>query len=230
MKKIIVTFVFIAAIAVLFFVVRQGRFLVFTDSSRIFFKDIFKISKLSSEISRLTTENQKLKIKIDDLEKNSNPEEFLYSHMEARVYSRYPSNDRSLIIVSAGSDNGIAVNMPVFLPTGALVGRVSQVFRTQSVIETVFSSQWKTSVGIGKNTKAVLQGGSNPSVALISKESQITAGDYVYNLAPEYPLRSFVGTISSVHSGINDVWQTAEIVVPYEIQDIKSVFILIDFP
>jgi hypothetical protein len=86
-------------------------------------------------------------------------------------------------------------------------------------------------VNIGTTgAKAVLQGGAVPSLELISKEESVHNEEDVSNISSEFPLGVLLGTLQSLGSSSNDVWQHGTLALPYEIQDIASVLVLVDFP
>ena len=147
------------------------------------------------------------------------------------VYSRYPVNDKRLLIIHAGSVDGIETGMPVFVARDTLLGRVIEVRRTQSVVETIFNSDWRSSVFLGSDrVEALLRGGVAPTLDLISQDAKVQNGDLVLNTSPEFPLYTILGMVTEVQSGQNDVWQRATLALGYELENISSVLILKNFP
>jgi len=222
---------------IIFFIVIFGVFVFFMMrrneiNSAVFdpIRSFFNPPASLEEITTLKLENQALLNEIMML-KGTVENVPDYHYKTAAVYSRYPLNDRSLIIISAGAEDGIVPGMPVMVREGILLGKVKSVSRTQSEVETIFSPRWKSSVSIGNTrAKAVLQGGATPSLELISKEESVREGEGVSNISPEFPLYTSLGTLESLRSPSNDVWQYGVLGLSYSIQDITSVFVLIDFP
>ncbi|MDO8556933.1 MAG: rod shape-determining protein MreC [Candidatus Jorgensenbacteria bacterium] len=152
-------------------------------------------------------------------------------YIEARLYSRYPFNDQGVIVVAAGSDDGVRLDMPVLAREGVLFGRISAVRRTQSEVETIFDPAWRSSVYIGeKNTKAVLRGGKTPVIEFVPKEAAIQKGEIITNSSPNFPLGASAGTILLVHAVDRDLWQSADIDPGYTLNDVQSALIVTDFP
>lgn len=152
-------------------------------------------------------------------------------YLETRLYSRYPFNDKGVIVVAAGLDDGVRPDMPVMAREGVLLGRVSNVKQTQSEVETIFNPAWRSSVYIGKkNVKAVLRGGEVPTIEFVPKETVISKGEAITNGSPSLPLGAFLGTISLARAVNSDLWQSANIDPGYTLDDITFVLLVTDFP
>ncbi|KKU94061.1 MAG: Cell shape-determining protein MreC [Candidatus Jorgensenbacteria bacterium GW2011_GWA1_48_13] len=179
---------------------------------------------------KLKTENEGLRAQIDQLNFRIGLSE-AEDYKTAGVYSRYPFNDRRLIVINLGSRDGLKEGMPVFAAEGVILGRITGVKRSQSLVTTIFDPEWRGSVSIGNDTvKALLRGGLPPSVELVSKSAEIKDGESVLNLSPEFPLHAFLGTIQAVSAGVGDVWQKAELQTPYNLDDLNEVLVLTNFP
>ena len=184
----------------------------------------------SQIIQNLKLENEKLKIELENLKRgDSNILRFQY--LPAQIYSRYPFNDRNLIVINAGSANGLREGLPVLAREGILLGRVSSVKRTQSEIQTIFDSNWRSSVGIGNTRiKAVLKGGFTPKLELIAKDEEILQGDDIFNLSPDFPLNLKIGNIKNLESTTDNLWRSANLEIPYKIDELNEVLLVLDFP
>lgn len=229
MRNFFKIFIFAAIGGIFIFVaVRPEKVSIF-DSVRAFFVSLPQCTSLSAQLSELRLENESLRKKTEQEEGDIADDRFHYK--VGRVYSRYPSNDRSSVVIDIGSEDGVSPGMPAMAYDDVLFGRVRSVSRTQSEIETIFSPRWKNSVGIGeKLSKAVFEGSNVPGVGLISKDDPIVLGDRVVNLSPDFPLYAYIGSISSTSSSPNDAWQSASVEIPYSLQEIERIYILVDFP
>jgi rod shape-determining protein MreC len=164
-------------------------------------------------------------------EKAQQLKEDKYHYKIAEIYSRYPFNDQSMVVINLGSADGIKEGMPVFLERGVLFGKVRTVRRTQSDVETIFNTSWKTSVSIGTgNVKAVYVGGPIPTLDFIPKDAKIAAGDSILNIAPDLPLHVSLGTVLSMDPSSYDVWQRAKISPDFDLNTFNTVLVMIDFP
>ncbi|KKU15709.1 MAG: hypothetical protein UX22_C0004G0030 [Candidatus Jorgensenbacteria bacterium GW2011_GWA2_45_9] len=228
MKRTSKIFICIVLILVALILATRGSFLSVSDTIRAFFKNVLRAGSMGSEIAKLSAENTLLKSRIEsETYKADEP----YHGRRTRVYSRYPSNDRSVFTIAAGGDDGMETGAPVITKDGMLIGKISDVRRTQSDVLTIFSPNWRSSAGIGASrVRAVLQGGGTPKLDLIPKEGKISEQDVVFNLSPEYPLDAYIGNIKTVYMSGDGVWQNAELRTPYELQDVDFVFVLVDFP
>lgn len=180
------------------------------------------------KLEALQLENLVLKTELEALEGKS--ETISDSYAAAKIYSRYPFNDRRLVTINLGEEDGVREGMPVLAREGVLLGKVSEVFGRQSVVETIFDPGWRSSVVVGEVTKALLEGGVTPILTLISKESAVSPGDRVLNTSPEFPLELLLGEIKEVTPALNDVWLTAKINTFYNLDDLTEVLVVINFP
>lgn len=154
-----------------------------------------------------------------------------YHYRVGQVYSRYPYNDKGMLVVNVGSAEGIRPGMPVMAGEGVLLGRVASVERTESEVQTIFSPDWKSTVEVGTSSvKAVLEGGITPTLSLIPKEAMIADGAAVTNLSPEYPFGASLGSAVGVEAVPNDVWQKADVATPFKLETVTNVLIVLDFP
>ena len=218
-------FILIACFIAIFFFRSEatGIFL----ATRGFFEGVFNSANYRT-IADLKTENISLKKELEQLStvEKKDSSQFL----EAHVYSRYPFNDKNMIVIDKGFADGISEGMPVLAKKNILLGRVKSVQRFQSEVMTIFDPDWKTSASIGNaHIKTVLNGANTPHAELIPKDAAVAAGDMVVNSAQEFPLGLFVGTVKSVMLDEKKVWQIADIDVPYAIEDIDSVLVMTNF-
>lgn len=191
--------------------------------------NIFVGRNVKEELAELKMENARLKFELSGLQVYKLEEDYNFLH--SFLYSRYPFNDRELIIIDVGKKNGVEVGAPVFTTEDFLVGKVIRVRNNQSEVQTIFDSRWKNSVAVGDLTnKAVFLGGAKPVLDLVPKESRIKPGDSVFNIAPEFPLRALIGRVKEVKKDADFPWLKVEIEIPYNIEDITEVKVLLDFP
>lgn len=201
----------------------------FYQNSSNFVKSFFDRSFDYQRFSEMQAENQRLLFEIEKLSEESPINRDLESR-RALVYSRYPFSGSDRIIINAGREEGVSENMPV-LHNGFLFGKILDVSNHQSEVQTIFDSEWTSSVGVGDySDKAVLEGGGSPSVDLIPRDSSVLAGDDVFNLSPDYPIYQPLGSISMLESKTGEIWKTGQLDVPYIADEIKEVEVLIDFP
>lgn len=181
-------------------------------------------------IQDLSLENESLKQQLASLTVVREKKE-QYHYKIARVYSEYPFNDAASIIIDIGLDEGMRVGMPVMVKEGILLGKIKNVKKTQSEVETIFSPEWKISVNIGKEmVKAVLNGGPTPRIDLIPIDEDVSFGDKVTNGVSDFPMGAFLGTVSEINKNANDAWKKSALKVPYKIEFLNTVLVIVDFP
>ncbi|HXF44366.1 MAG TPA: rod shape-determining protein MreC [Candidatus Paceibacterota bacterium] len=200
----------------------------FVFRSREIFSGLFDGSFSRVELVNLRTENNGLRAILRDLYGFSSEEDGGYT--AAGIYSRYPLNDRRQIVINLGWENGLKEGTPVFAAPNVLLGRVISVRKTQATVETVFDPEWRQSVVLESGPKALLKGGTPPTLELISKEKPIAEGNMVLNVSPEYPFHAYLGSITSIESVPNEVWQRGKLKTPYELDELNSVLVAKNFP
>lgn len=154
-----------------------------------------------------------------------------YRAKEARVFSDYPFNNYAAVTIDIGSDDGVKAGMPVLSAPGVLLGKIKDVNRTESEVETIFDPGWRSAVAFGANrAKALLTGGPAPYLDLIPKDASSTAGDAVMNLASNFPMNLLVGRILDWEDGGNGVWAKAKVEPPISFEDLRKVLVIVNFP
>lgn len=220
-----------ACFVVLVLVFYRNDTLRILSDARACFGNLFNGAQIEDRVVKLTLENEKLIAELNALRRVGGKELKSFEFKVAHIYSRYPFNNRASLVLDLGSDAGIQPGMPVLAEEGVLLGRVKAVKQTQSEVETIFSSTWKSSVGIGdEKVKAVLSGGTTPTLEFIAKEAKLKEGDRVFNLSPELPLNLYLGTLSNVVGVSYDVWQRGELDTLYEPEDLDTALVVINFP
>ncbi len=154
-----------------------------------------------------------------------------YDYKEASVFSNYPFNNYASIAIGLGSDDGIGVGMPVMAAEGVLLGKIKNVKRTVSEVETIFDPNWRSAVVFGANrSKALLVGGPAPYLDLISKEDISNVGDPVLSTAKDFPMNLLAGKILNQESGDNDAWYRAKMEPPFHFENLEKVLVVLNFP
>lgn len=227
LRIFIVSFVLLALLALMFFYNSAvGGWL---KNLKSFFAALFDSSFNYGVFQELKLENQSLKLEIEKLQGREVSPKF--NHLVAETYSRYPFNDRNLIIINLGFADGVTTTMPVLASANVLLGRVSAVKRTQSEVETVFNPSWRSAVTVGeKRTKAVLVGGDPPYLDFIPKEAPVKAGDEIFNISSEYPLNLLIGTVLDLDVTPQNPWAKAKVKTPYNPEDLDKLLVVQNFP
>lgn len=150
----------------------------------------------------------------------------------AFVYSRYPFNLKSEILINLGKKDNIKPNDVVVLPNFEkenkffIIGKVFEVFENFSVVKTIFDVNIKLAVKIGLNTNALFEGGPAPRLNLIPREAKVVEGDIVYSVDPDLPYGLIIGRLGEIRSQENNLFNSAEVIIPYDLNQLSVVGIV----
>jgi rod shape-determining protein MreC len=174
----------------------------------------------------LEAQNQSLEAQLAVLQGVANELPHVPSgYIPAMVYSRYPLNFKSELLVNAGSDEGVAVGKAVVFQ-GVLIGIVEKVFGGSSLVQTVFDENLKTPVRIGsKGYDGLLSGGADPEITSIQKGEPIATGDIVYSAAPSFSYGLPVAVVAATGTTSDGLFEDATLSFAYDINDIQTVLI-----
>lgn len=221
-------------LVLLFFIFNRFNITVFLNKIRLSGISFFDSDFNYPTFQKLKLENEALKSEIDFLK--NQPESVAlpnFNYLIADVYSFYPFNNRSLLVINQGKDNGLKEGLPVLAVKGVIIGKIKSVERTKSEVQTIFDSAWRSSAAIGeRRIKAALIGGLSPLLQFVPKDAEIKAGDQVFNISPDLPFNFLVGKIEEVsRSNSSRNWLEAKLGVTYgEISNLDKVLVVLDFP
>ncbi|MEK7630070.1 MAG: rod shape-determining protein MreC [Patescibacteria group bacterium] len=220
---------FLLLVLALLFIFYHQNINIFLKGFRNFSRSFFDRSFSYGNLKDLEVENQQLKATLALLkQKNEKSDE---KKLITFVYSNYPFNDNGLLIINAGSKDGVKEMMPVVSLTGALIGRISAVKNNLSEVQTIFSPDFRSSVVIGNSrTKAVLRGGNIPYLEFVQKTAKINDSDGVFNISSEYPFNLFLGNIHNLVVTPQDSWLKTEFTPAYSVNDLDKVVVILNFP
>ncbi len=189
----------------------------------------------SNDYKSLALENESLKANLAQLGVlKKEPSSYQGNFIQASVYSDYPFNFKSELLVNRGEKDGVKVGQPVVTfsvsSKPVLVGIVEKVFANDSLIETIFDSRFQLSVRTGTDgANSLLKGGSNPKLTLISKDSKIENGDIVYSADSNYPFGLAAGVVRNFQLSSDQFFGEADLETTYNQSDLKTVSIDINY-
>src|SRR3989344_1922065 len=147
----------------------------------------------------------------------------------AAVYSSYPFSSKDALVIAVGEAGGVKPKMGV-TANGLLVGKVVQVSRDASLVQTVFDRNFEMPVRLGEGrSDALLKGGASPVVSLIPREAETKAGAGVYSASAELPMGIPLGELGEIEGSDGEVWEAAPLRVPYDIYELKLVSVIINY-
>lgn len=173
------------------------------------------LSGLGERIVILEEENQYLRDLLNErYQENKN----------IKVYSSYPFNSRVEIAIAAGEDNGVRVGDAIVYGGNILVGRVKNVFDKSSIVTTIFDPSWEIQVRIGETEiDALMRGGNELLLTLISAEDHIEDGDLVIVASRDLPYGLEVGFVKSVDNVPGEVFQEAVLEPNLQLKKLRDV-------
>jgi cell shape-determining protein MreC len=141
----------------------------------------------------------------------------------ADVYSRYPLNFKSELLVNAGEEDGVKTGGAAVYE-GMLVGKVVFVGRANSVVRTVFDPELSLPVRIGKSrADALLLGGVEPRLTMMAKNADVAPGDLVYSASSDLEYGLLVGSMGMPAISGTNVFSEAPLTLSYNLPDIRYI-------
>lgn len=199
---------------------------------------------LRRELSRLETEKvhwQALSRENDELRRLLGLRPLPHaSWIPAKVQARSRDAWWQTARLDKGSDDGIAVNMPVLSPEG-LIGKITDVTRSTSDVLLLSDPTFTVSTRIVRTGSFGVVSGRGPSwqgqvfcrMNFIPKNDQIASGDEVVTsgLGGVFPENIPVGVIDQVAADDSGLYQLADVVTRADLGSLRYVFVMrVDSP
>ena len=203
------------------------------------------VTTLREDIRALEAENAQLQQEVISLREQAAEAEILsalLNYARAQPESRYVAANvvgrdvspfiRS-VMIDRGSDHGIARGMPVVTESG-LVGRVTEVFSTFSIIQLISDPESAVNVRLqDSRADGVLTAQLNGDliVDLIDLNTQLSEGELVLTsgLGGKYPADIPIGQVISVRKRDYDLFQQATIQPLVDFENLEVVLIITNF-
>ena len=199
---------------------------------------------LRQDNDRLTAENLRAKATEQENEQLTGllqlRNSFQYQTAAAEIIARESSEVRRSVTISKGSDGGIAVGDVVIAEGGALVGRVSQVGPTFSIV-VLISDRSSTVIGQTETSRATGDVVGQLGGALIMRnidstekvqpgEQVLTAGiQLAGGIRSPYPKGLLIGEVTDVQHDPNSVVQTAYLQPSADLDKVAYVLVVLDY-
>ena len=201
-------------------------------------------TSLQQENQSLKDENSKLQEQVRELEilksENNTLKEYVnlkdkyseYTTVPAYIIERSISNYEKVVVINAGTDDGIQVNMPVISESG-LVGYVISTTNSTAKVQTIIDTASSVSANISNvQDSVILRGTLNNTETVratyIPADSTILQGDQVVTsgLGGIYPKGILIGTVKSVVNTKNEADRYAEIEVSTDFSRLETVLVI----
>ncbi len=254
---IIVFFVFVSLVCLLFNKqIRQKNFYFWRpgsyflrqgDKFSIFFKGLFNSSQLRKENIILRNENRNLTSQLvhwrDVQQENNFLRKALNINLEKKfnlILTRIEGEDISQgnIIIDKGTVDGLYPGLPVINSDKVLLGRISRVFNSYSIVQFITSRQLSFSVEIlDKNyqdkTLAIIYGrGDNQlEIKMIPYDKKINLGDLVISsyMNKNIPEGLLIGKIVKINKSATASFQTAVVKPFIDMSSVKNLFVIVNY-
>lgn len=187
-----------------------------------------KLSFVSFINSFTVVGNEELERRIGRLEEeNKYLREQLFGEGSAdsiKVYSSAPFKSRGEIAIAAGEKDGIEIGDVVVFSGDILVGRVTKVFESSSIVTTIFDASWEMAVRIGGGeTDALMQGGNELRLTLIPKDEFLEEGELVVSASQGFPYGLEVGTVKEIQETDDGVFKEAILDSRFQVKELRDV-------
>jgi len=222
-----------------------------------FFEAISEIEKLKKENEELLLENQALIAENASLKELKKENEVLREALEiglekefklvlAEVIGKDISQD--VLLINKGSKDGILKDFPVITQQKSLIGKCGEVYENFSKVilisnkessfdAKIIGSQNSSEADLGgdddNDIQGLVKGKGNLKLFLdlIPQEKEINEGNLVVTttLGGIFPRGLLVGEIKKVLKSDIQPWQGAEIEPAFDIKELETLFILINF-
>lgn len=179
------------------------------------------------ELQSLRLENASLRAQVAEISNNITP--FKSDSLGAKVFSSYPFNNKNILSINVGTEQGVEEGMPVVVGDQILVGQITQAFKNYSLVRTLFSPDWELPVRIGdKKVPALLIGGPELSLTMIVNDKPIFEGQDIFLAKQDLPYGLKVGEVVNVKKdSATGVFQEAGIRLDYDLNDITDLSVFL---
>lgn len=209
---------------------------------------IYKFDTLEQENAQLREENAALKAKQDEAEMVSSENEELremlglsetireLKKVDATVTEWTSSNWASTFTISKGGNNDIEVGDPVINSSGELVGQVTQVGGSWSVVRSIVDTSIKIGAAAG-GTSAIASGDfelmqdGNLKLTNVPSSARLVKGDTVSTsgAGEVFPSDLVIGTIISVEKERSGLTDYAIIEPAADLGNLNMIFVITDY-
>jgi rod shape-determining protein MreC len=194
---------------------------------------------LREENARLLAENARLgesEIELRQLQqllnvRGNQPDD---TFVDADVIAGEPNNQKALISINRGSDNGVRQGMIVLTKQGSLVGSISRVYGHTAWV-TLISDQTSavSAVVQGSRVQGVVAGsvGGSLTMDFVQETADVKEGDLVLTsgVGGRYPAGELIGQVANVERSAQDLFQSVHVRSLADLSQLESVLVLSSF-
>jgi len=197
-----------------------------------------RVEELQATVDRLMIENVQLReAEIERAElreqlqfKLANP---TYDLMAAEVIGHDPSNLLHYIVIDRGSEEGLAVGMPVVTARG-LVGRIAAVYPQASQVMLLTDPSSSVNAQIQRTRATGIVQGQPPRdliMRFVEQSEEVESGDIVLTsgLGGNFPKRLVIGQVTSVQRDDVEMFQEIRVQSAVQFDRIETVLVVKGF-
>jgi rod shape-determining protein MreC len=210
-----------------------------------FLGDLFNFNKIRNDYYRLKEREQSFdqnlgKINVlenenEKLHKILNSDLNRFNILPAKVLVADINGNDSVFIINRGLNDNIKVGMNIIIPENVLVGRVIEVFRNYSKVESIHSINTNLSVvSLENNFLALLKKDSNGSLSLkFYSDNSIFKDDDIFVTSSEnkeYIAGLLVGKVKSIKHMPLTGQKNILVDLFFESSKLRNVFVITNYP
>ena len=155
-----------------------------------------------------------------------------YETVSAKILEKSFSNYEKIVVIDAGTKDGINVNMAV-ISTQGLVGHVISVTETSAKVQTIVDTASTVSSKLSSSNDAILLKGTISSTNTVKATSipvntTILQGDNIITsgMGGIYPKGILVGTVKEIVNTKNDMDRYANVATAVDFNSVDNVLVI----
>lgn len=197
--------------------------------------DYYRLKEKEKDFDQNTGALNALKYENEGLHKLINSDSNKYNIISAKVLVGDINGTDGIFIINRGTNDDLKKGMNVILPENILVGKIIEVFKNYSKVESLHSSNTNLSVlSIAKNYLALLKKDQNGSLTLkfYSDESVFNVNDIFITSSEnkEFISGLLVGKIRSIKNTSLTNQKNILIETFFEPSKLRNVFVITNYP
>ena len=227
-----------------FFVPIQNALIFIGDKITGKDAELSDIDSLKEENQKLKDENTKLQEQVRELEvvsqENNTLKEYMglkerypnYETIPAKVLEKSFSNYEKILLINAGTNEGVNINMAV-ISTQGLVGHVISVTENSAKVQTIVDTASTVSSKLSSSDDAILLKGTlnntnSVKATSIPVNTTILQGDSIVTsgMGGIYPKGILVGTVTEIVNTKNDMDRYANVETAVDFNSTDSVLVI----
>jgi rod shape-determining protein MreC len=255
--KIFTIFVFLALFVILDMegyigLLKDGFFRVYgyttqkvtgaTDSVKTVFKTLFTIRSLVSEnaslnqkIDQLSFDNARLKSAQDEntaLRRALNyKQQSSLNLLPTEVLILDSTGFSQTLVVDKGENSKVALNQPVVVAPGLLVGKVTKIYPNSAEVTLITNPDMVVNAeAVDSGARGLIRGehGLGLSFDLVTQNEFIKSGDQLITsgLSEDFPRGLLVGEVAGLRSSATDLFQKASVTPAADLRNLRFLFIV----